>query len=194
MSIKIYDNVKALIFDCDGTLADTMGLHFEAWREALDESGISCEKDFFDQYAGYSSEKIVGIINTRFGSSLDVEAICRVKEANFESKLHRITPIEPVVELARASMGKLPMAVVSGGVRKNVDATLETLGLVSAFPVIITASDPIPPKPAPDIFLEAAKRLGVAPEFCQVFEDAEAGIIGAQAAGMFVTDVRQFVL
>jgi HAD superfamily hydrolase (TIGR01509 family) len=180
----------ALLFDCDGTLADTMDLHYAAWHETLLRYGIDCPRSFIDGHAGVPTHGIVAEVNQRWGTNLDGDAITEEKEGLFVEQIHRALPIEEVLATAVAYHNKLPMAVVSGGMKEVVHATLETIGALELFPVIVTASDPVAPKPSPDVFLEAAKRLGVPAAKCHVFEDGDPGIISAQRAGMTYTDVR----
>lgn len=183
----------ALLFDCDGTLADTMPLHYEAWHATLLEHGIDCPRSFVDEHAGVPTALIVEEVNQKWSVQLDPVAIEAEKEARFEERLHQAKAIEEVLATAHAWHGKLPMAVVSGGTRKLVSATLETIGATDLFSVMVTSDDPVKPKPAPDIFLEAARQLGVPPEKCHVFEDGDPGIVAAEQAGMTVTDVRDVI-
>ena len=188
--IELPPGTTALLFDCDGTLADTMPIHTEAWLQTLLEYGVECPPEFIDAHAGVPTELIVLAANREFGVDLDPAKICEIKEARFEKRLHEVQPIDIVVATARGHFGKLPMAVVSGGEKPAVMKTLEKINVVELFSVVVTASDPVKPKPAPDVFLEAARRLGVEPATCHVFEDADLGIQAARAAGMTVTDVR----
>ena len=180
----------ALLFDCDGTLADTMGLHFDAWHQTLRNHGVDCPRAFIDEHAGVPTDLIVQEVNVRWRVALDPQRVAEEKEAAFRTQIHRVQPVEAVLATARAHYGKLPMAVVSGGVSELVAATLAAIGATEMFPVVVTADDPVPPKPAPDVFLEAARRLNVDPDGCHVFEDGDPGIVAARAAGMTVTDVR----
>ena len=125
-----------------------------------------------------------------WGVPLDAQKIAHEKEAIFEEMLDVAKPIEAVLATAREYQGKLPMGVVSGGMRHLVLKTLEGMEARELFTAFVTADDPLPPKPAPDVYLEGARQLGVAPEKCHVFEDGDAGIAAAKAAGMTVTDVR----
>ncbi len=180
----------ALLFDCDGTLADTMTLHYAAWHETLLLHGVDCPRSFIDTHAGVPTHGIVIEVNNLWGMSLDGDAITAEKEARFVERIHLTKPVEEVLATAHAYFGKLPMAVVSGGTKEMVHAILETIHAIDLFPVIITANDPVAPKPAPDVFLEAARRLDVPANKCHVFEDGDPGIISAQRAGMTFTDVR----
>lgn len=180
----------ALLFDCDGTLADTMTLHYAAWHETLLPHGVDCPRSFIDTHAGVPTHGIVAEINKLWGVSLDADAITAEKEARFSTQIHLTKPVEEVLATAHAYFGKLPMAVVSGGTKEMVHAILETIDAIQLFPVIITADDPVAPKPSPDVFLEAARRLEVPANKCHVFEDGDPGIVSAQRAGMTFTDVR----
>lgn len=188
--LPIPPGIAALLFDCDGTLADTMALHYEAWHETLLPHGVDCPRSFIDTYAGVPTHGIVAEVNKRWGTNLDPDAITIEKESRFAEQIHHAMPVEEVLATAHAYHGKLPMAVVSGGTREIVHAVLETIDAIHLFPVIITADDPVAPKPSPDVFLEAARRLGVTAGKCHVFEDGDPGIIAAQRAGMTYTDVR----
>lgn len=184
--------IRGLIFDCDGTLADTLPLHYVAWEETFAALGLPCPMEFLIQHNGKPTDLIVVLYNTVFGSSIDVERFTADKERRTYALLDRARPIESVAALARRYRGRLPMAVVSGSNRANVERTLRAIGMRELFPVLLTADDGLPPKPAPTLFLEAARRLEVEPRRCQVFEDADAGLEAARRAGMLATDVRPF--
>ncbi|HVM61818.1 MAG TPA: HAD family phosphatase [Verrucomicrobiae bacterium] len=174
----------AYIFDCDGTLADTMPLHYKAWLAVLKEYECDFPEAFFYQLGGVPTEKIVEILNERHGRAMPVEETARTKDEMFINMIPQTMPIEPVVDLARELHGVKPLAVASGGTREIVHKTLEALGIRGMFQAIVTVEDYQNGKPAPDPFLEAARRLGVAPEKCLVFEDTTAGIESARAAKM----------
>lgn len=180
----------ALIFDCDGTLADTMPGHFTAWVAALRAGGGDISEKQFYSLAGVTSAAIIDILNREHGYTLNVVETVEAKEKRYVETLYEIEEIKAVADIARAYRGKVPMAVASGGLRSVVHATLDTIGLRPLFDAIVTAEDVVYGKPAPDIFLEAAARLGVAPIDCIVYEDGDPGIVAARAAGMRVIDVR----
>lgn len=188
--IHIGPDVRGLIFDCDGTLADSMPLHMEAWEQAFVGSGEPYRPEFLDPLRGMHEEEIVVLYNQRYQRDLDPREVVDRKHAHFKKSVHLIEPVEPVVEVVNRFRDELPMAVVSGGRRETVTLTLQGLGIVQYFSVVLTADDPIQPKPAPDLFLEAARRIEVAPEFCHVFEDGDMGLDAARRAGMTATDVR----
>jgi len=172
------------IFDCDGTIADTMPLHFRAWNLALGEHGASFPEDLFYEWGGKPTSVIIGQLNERFGYTLPVEETLRRKEGFYHEMLHEVLPIEPVLEIAKRMQGVAPMAIASGGYRHLVEGTLDALGIKGMFDAIICAEDYENGKPAPDPFLVAAQRIGVAPADCLVFEDSPTGIAAAKAAGM----------
>ena len=190
--IEVPEFVQGLIFDCDGTLVDSMPLHMKSWEHTIRSMGMPWDSGFFSSKKGMPEEDIVVQFNARFSMKLDPVETVRVKHRYFRSHASRFRPIPHVVSLARKYFGVLPMAVASGGVRDNVMLELETLNIGHFFPVILTADDDIVPKPAPDIFLEAARRIGVPPEFCQVFEDGDLGLEAARSAGMLPTDIREY--
>ncbi len=178
------NDFAACIFDCDGTIADTMPLHYLAWTEALRDSSCEFPEELFYEWGGTPAEQIVALLNTRNGTCLPAVATAAHKENLFLKMLTQVAPIEPVVALVHRFSGVIPIAVASGGHRRIVLETLSILGLVEKFDAIVTAEDYVSGKPAPDPFLEAARRLHVAPERCLVLEDSTTGVAAARAAGM----------
>ncbi|MGI4791571.1 MAG: HAD family hydrolase [Janthinobacterium lividum] len=181
---------SALIFDCDGTLADTMPGHFTAWVTALRAGGGDITEERFYQLAGVPSAAIIEILNQEHGYALDIEDTVQVKEKLYIDALHNAEEITAVVDIARAHVGQVPMAVASGGLRSIVNATLDSLNLRPLFDAIVTAEDVEHGKPSPDIFLKAAALLGIAPQDCIVYEDGDPGLEAARRAGMRAVDVR----
>lgn len=178
------------LFDLDGTLVDTMPLHFAAWREALWRCGLGrdLEEDFFYLQGGVPTLLVAQRIGAHYGVPLDAPRVEHVKEELYLERLREAKLIVPVVEFARRAAQTRPVAVVTGGMPHVAQRTLELTGLDALFRIVVTPAD-VPPgrgKPAPDMFLFAAKRMGVAPERCLVFEDAEPGVAAARAAGMQV--------
>jgi len=184
---------KGLIFDCDGTLADTMPLHAEAWKEHFKELGINWPSEFFSKIKGVPTENIIAQFNHEFGYDIDEMAFSKKQDQLAYNKMKRAKPIEPVIEIVQKYQNRLPMAVASSGIKKNVLFTLEVIGIKAAFNHIITIEDVIRAKPAPDIFLKAAQAIDVAPEHCLVFEDGDVGLKAAERAGMWATDVRLYI-
>lgn len=190
--IDVSPAVRGLIFDCDGTLADTMTLHMDSWEKAFRERGEPFRPEFLDPLRGMKEEEIVSLYNRQYHRDLDPREVVDRKHVFFRRGVHRVKPILPVTDLVHQYRDVLPMAVVSGGKRGNVALVLDNLAIRTFFAVILTADDPIAPKPAPDLFLEAARRLNVDPGRCQVFEDGDLGLEAARRAGMTATDVRRF--
>jgi beta-phosphoglucomutase family hydrolase len=188
--VSIPPHIKGLVFDCDGTIADTMPLHYEAWVAALGNYGHDFPEALFYEMAGVPTIRIMEILNERHGYKLPVHESAELKERLFVELIPRVVPIEPVVKVVNEYTGKLPMAVATGATRPICEKTLKALGLWDRFAAVVTADDVHHGKPAPDIFLEAARRIGVAPDLCYAFEDAEMGIRSAKAAGMTVIDIR----
>jgi HAD superfamily hydrolase (TIGR01509 family) len=188
--IEVPDYIKGLIFDCDGTLVDSMPSHMRAWEFAITSNGGLWDFGFFDAKKGMPEERIVDLYNRHYSSILDPVDVVKMKHQYFLAHALELKPVPHVLDVVRRYREILPMAVVSGGVRGIVYLELESLHIKDCFKVILTADDDIDPKPAPDIFLEAAKRIGVAPEHCQAFEDGDLGLEAARLAGMLVTDVR----
>jgi HAD superfamily hydrolase (TIGR01509 family) len=185
MSIEIPEGeFAAYIFDCDGTLADNMPLHYKAWCAALGEHASAFPETLFYELGGTPTCHIVDVLNERFGLSLPSREIVERKERLFLDMLPHVEPMEAVVEIVHAEHGKRPLAVATGSRREIVFGVLNALGIADKFGAIVTSEDYARGKPAPDPFLEAARRLGVAPERCLVFEDTRTGIAAAEAAGM----------
>jgi HAD superfamily hydrolase (TIGR01509 family) len=170
-----------------------MPLHLMAWERAFRDLGEPYQREYFDSLKGMHEEEIVSQYNREYGRDLDPKTVVFQKHIYFKKGCHQIKPIQPVVEVVEHYKDTLPMAVASGGSRENVQLTLDHLGLLSYFSALLTADDPLPPKPAPDLFLAAARILKVAPEQCLVFEDGELGLEAARRAGMPATDVRGYL-
>lgn len=180
------------IFDCDGTLADSMVVHYRAWLSALAEHGATFDFnwDLFTSRAGMSLPSTVRELNAQFGLSLDPDAVSASQHREYERFLPTVQPIAQVVELAHRVSLTHPVSVASGSERKVVLRTLELIGLGQTFPIVITPADVTHGKPAPDMFLLAAERMGVSPADCVVFEDSSLGIEAAKRAGMASVLVR----
>lgn len=184
---------RALVFDCDGTLADSMPAHFVAWTDALRPHGLVFTEERFYAFAGMSTRQIITRLAREQGIEVDVDAVARDKDEQFLRHVEEVRPIEPVVAIAREFRARGPMAVATGNVRRLAEATLGAIGIRSWFQAIVAADDITRPKPAPDAFLEAARRLGVEPRACRAYEDGDPGLEAARAAGMEVVDVRPWL-
>ncbi len=183
---------KAIIFDCDGTLADTMPAHFISWQNTLKRVGIAMTEDRFYDLGGTPSEDLVAILAEEQNVTIDPAALAHEKELEFLKSIHEIGPVPPVLKVAHDFHGKLPMAVATGAVQMVLDKILTQLNMQNHFDALVTADDVQLCKPHPDVFLEAARLLGVEPADCRVYEDADPGVEAAQRAGMECIDVRDF--
>lgn len=189
-----YASFEGLVFDCDGTLADTMPAHYVAWRDTMNRHGIDFPEDRFYALGGVPAHRIVAMLAQEQGKPFTPEQIVELaeeKERAFEEHLHTICAVEPVVAIAREYYGKLPMAVATGGYRHIVERSLELIHIRHLFNAIVSHEDVEHHKPAPDTYLLAAQRLGVRPERCCAFEDTDLGMQAARDAGMTVVDIRQ---
>jgi len=177
---------QGFIFDCDGTLIDSMPAHYLAWRKALRAAGASFDftwQEYLSR-AGMSLRQTAEELALKFNCVLDVELLARVKAEEYTLQEQSILPIPEVVEFARSLHGRFPLAVATGSRRFDVERTLTRLGLVSLFSIIVTPADVAHGKPEPEMFLLAARHLGVAPERCLVLEDGESGFEAARRAHM----------
>lgn len=187
--LQAYD---ALLFDCDGTLADTMPAHYRAWLQVTAACGIAFAEDRFYAFGGRPTRDILATLAREAGVAIDLEDGVRRKEAAFLGQLGAVAAIEPVVGVVRRSRGRVPQAVVTGGHRAVCAQILAHIGLADAFDAVVASEDTARHKPEPEPFLEAARRLGARPEKCLVWEDGDLGIEAARRAGMDWIDVRAF--
>lgn len=185
------DGFEAVIFDCDGTLVDSMPAHFDSWCEALSIHGAGgvFKEDVFLAMGGRPTRDIVVELNDEYDLHLDPEAVGFAKREAFLKRISTIGLIDEVAQFAESLRGKVPMAIASGGSRMVVEKTLRAVGVSDWFDEVVTADDVAEGKPSPEVFLKAAAMLGVAPEKCLVLEDAPAGILAAQRAGMQVVPI-----
>jgi beta-phosphoglucomutase family hydrolase len=184
-------NFAAYIFDLDGTLIDTMPLHYRAWDKAMRQVGLNTQldEDLFYSLGGVPTLKVAEIIGVHYGLNIDPVKVFHEKERFFLEEHTEAQPIQVTVDFAKSVYPTHPLAIASGGTRDVVLNSLKTAGLTSLFKAIVCADDVTHGKPAPDMFLLAAKLLMVEPTQCLVFEDAEPGIKAAIAAGMRVVRV-----
>jgi len=183
---------EAIIFDCDGTLANSMPAHYVAWVTTLERYGLEFSEDLFYETGGWSTLKVAKHLLDLQGHDGDAEAIAEEKEDEFEKHLDVILPIEQTIEVVKVHFDKIPLAVATGGIPRVCHGILDNLGLRNYFQTIVTALDIEHPKPAPDTYLEAARRLGVNPANCLAYEDTDPGIESARQAGMSTIDVRTY--
>jgi HAD superfamily hydrolase (TIGR01509 family) len=174
----------AYLFDCDGTIADSMPLHYIAWKQALAEWNFDFDEKLFYAWGGMPIAEIISTLNKQYNLNMIVETVCERKENAYYELLPQLKAIPEVVEHIEAQHGRIPLAVVSGSTRGSVVASLTALQLLDKFNVLVCAGDYKKGKPDPEAFQLAADKLGVKPADCLVFEDTEMGIQAATAAGM----------
>ena len=193
MAIPVYPETRGLIFDIDGTLVDTMPIHYKASQIICNSYGFDFPLDFFYKSAGTPTIKVFQMLIANKGLNLDGEKLGIEKDKKYLQLLTEVKPLQPVYDVALAYMDKLPIALGTGATREVAYRTLEAAGLKGQFPIVITADDVLHGKPAPDTFLLCAQKIGIAPDFCQVFEDGDQGITAAITAKMMVTDIRKYI-
>ncbi len=191
-NLDINPKAKGLIFDLDGTLADTMPIHFIAWRNAAAKYGIDFTPEVFEKLAGVPLYPTVEKLNEMFGTTIIPKEMGDIKEKEFENNMHHTPEIKVVTDLVKKYHGLIPMAVGTGGCRRLALKTLDIIGLNGYFDVLVTSEDVSNFKPHPETFLKCADGIGIKPSDCEVFEDGILGIRAAQTAGMMVVDVTEY--
>ncbi len=181
---------EGLIFDCDGTLADSMPIHWEAWSRVTQRLGLVFPEERFYELGGVPSRHIFKMLGEEQGITLDPIAASKEKEDIYLESLHLVQPVHEVVAIAREYHGKVPMGVATGGTRAIISQLLEALEISHLFDTLVTSEDVENQKPAPDIFLKAAHQIGVDPRKCRAFEDTDLGMQAIRSAGMDAVDVR----
>lgn len=191
--LSVDPRAKALIFDLDGTLVDSMPLHYEAWKDVCALKGLSFSEEEFYSLAGVPTDRISEILNERQGTDYDPKEISNLKEETYLNKIDKLQPIRPVLELAIKYHGKLPMAIGTGSPGRHSWEAVRALGLDKYFDILVSKNDVKEGKPNPETFLKCAKAMDILPEYCQVFEDGDPGLQAAKTAGMIATDIREYI-
>lgn len=189
MPTKAYE---ALIFDCDGTLTDSMPVHYVAWHRTMRNYGIQFPEDRFYSLGGMPTDKIIRMLADEQQVQVDAHKAALAKENAFLELLHLLAPIQYVVAVARHFYKRVPMIVASGGFREIIKKQITQIGCDGLFDDIVAAEDTDRHKPEPDVFLEAARRAGADPTRCLVYEDSDLGLQAARSASMDFIDVRAF--
>lgn len=191
--IQVESQAKALLFDMDGTLIDTMSVHYKASQIICNELGFDFPIEYFYEKAGIPTIKVFEMLMEELNLPYDGKELGEKKEQKFVELLSEVKPLDMVADIAKAYYQKMPMAICTGGTKDIVQKTLEATDMAKYFNVIVTADDVTNPKPHPETFLKAAELLGINPADCQVFEDGEQGVIAGQRANMMVTDIRPYL-
>ncbi|BBE16768.1 phosphatase YqaB [Aquipluma nitroreducens] len=193
MELKIHPNAKALIFDLDGTLSDSLPVHIASWNAVCEKLNCTFDERILVEMTGAPTLSFAERIKREQNLEITAEELVVLKQQEFWKNINQIKPHDAVIDLMKSAHGKIPMAVGTGASRTSAMLQMKELGIYQLFDFIVTADDVDRHKPEPDTFLKCAELMGIEPKYCQVFEDGELGMQAAQTAGMFLTDVRPFV-
>ena len=191
---NLHHEYDGLIFDLDGTLADTMPTHFFAWSQSMAEHGLVLSEERFYALGGVPASEIIELLAKEQHKVVDAIAVAEAKEALFMGLLGVVQPVLPVRAIAEFHREYLPMAIATGSPKWVADRILQSLGIRDWFGAVVGSECVANSKPAPDAYLRAADLIGVDPQRCHAFEDTTLGIQAAQNAGMVVVDIHTLLL
>lgn len=192
MTTSLSDDTQAIIFDCDGTLADTFGAHFRIFQDILADYKVTMDAEFYHARMGLSLSQLLAELTQTCGVAFDDTEVGRRSAEAFGGYLSFVRPVPYTHNILHAHHGRLKLGVASSGQKDIITATLKTVGVYDLVDTVVTIEDAKAGKPAPDLYLIAAERLGVDPQFVQVYEDSDEGMEAANRAGMRVIDIRPF--
>lgn len=194
MKWTLPEGYSGLIFDCDGTLVDSMPFHLHAWQTVLKRHHLEFPEKLFYEWAGIPTEDIILQLAADQGRKVNSAEIAKERDAYFHSiPSDQLRPVQAVLEIARYYRGKLPMAVATGSTFESASTSLRAIGIFDWFEGVFSSKDVGKPKPEPDVFLAAANHIQIDPKHCVAFEDADAGLQSARAAGMLAVDIRPWL-
>jgi HAD superfamily hydrolase (TIGR01509 family) len=193
MTLEIHSKAKALIFDLDGTLSDSLPVHIASWHAVCQKLNCTFDEQILVEMTGAPTILFAERIKKEQNLTISAELIVELKQTEFRKNINQIKPHDAVIGLMKTAHRKIPMAVGTGASRASAMLQLRELNIDSLFDFIVTADDVTKHKPEPETFLKCAELMNVDPRFCQVFEDGELGMQSAISAGMLLTDVRPFV-
>ena len=193
MGIAVHSEAKALIFDLDGTLSNSLPVHVETWKIVGGKYGFDFDPNIIHEMTGRPTIEFAKRIVEQYKVDEDPIILVRLKQQSFWDLAHLLEPVQEVISIVKSYHGKLPMAVGTGASGKSAEVQLNALGLTDYFDFVVSADDVEKHKPHPETFVKCAELMGVEPHHCQVFEDGDLGISAAKEAGMLVTDVRKYI-
>ncbi len=193
MELRVHPDARALIFDLDGTLSNSLPVHIATWNKIGDLYGFKFDPQILMELTGRPTLEFAERIVEQYQLKVTPEEIVKLKQQSFWDSSQLLKPVEEIIAIVKAYHNKLPMSVGTGASRRSAEVQLKALDIARYFDFIVSAEDVTKHKPEPETFLECARLMQVEPALCQVYEDGDLGISAAKKAGMMVTDVRPFI-
>jgi len=193
MTLQVHPEAKALIFDLDGTLSNSLPVHVATWNKVGETYGFTFDPQIVHEMTGRPTIEFARHIVEKYNLTANPEDIVKLKQKTFWDSAELLEPVQEIIAIVKEYHGQLPMSVGTGASRKSAEVQLGELGIADYFDAVVSADDVASHKPEPETFLKCAQLMGVEPTACQVFEDGDLGIEAAKKAGMMVTDVRPHI-